>query len=80
MEEIRKLRKYISKGCFLDILVGCSLERNENLYKWFRKVVYRNRLFVVLAVVLFIIYFYVWNEKRLNGSDVVILLIDCLIE
>lgn len=80
LEEIRKLRKHISKGCLSDIPVGCGSERNENLHKWLRKAVHRNRLSVVLAVALFTTYFYAWNEKRLNGSDAVIPPIDCLIE
>lgn len=34
---------------------------------------------VPLALALFTTYFYVWNEKRQNGNNVIILPIDCLI-
>lgn len=58
VDEIRKLRKHITKGCLSEIPVGCGSERNENLHKWLRRAVHRNRLSVVLAVALFTTYFY----------------------
>lgn len=79
VDEIRKLRKHITKGCLSEIPVGCGSERNENLHKWLRRAVHRNRLSVVLAVALFTTYFYAWNEKRENGSDAIIPPIDCLV-
>ena len=63
LEEIRKLRKHISKGCLSDIPVGCGSERNENLEKWLRKAVHCDRLSVVLAVALFTTYFMHGTKK-----------------
>lgn len=32
IKEIENLKKYVRKGCFLYIFVGCGSERNKNLY------------------------------------------------
>ena len=77
LDELRKLQKHVTKKCLSEIPEGCGLERNENLHKWLRSVLLRNRLSVPLALALFTTYFYVWNEKRKHGSNVVIPPVDC---
>ena len=79
LDELRKLQNHITKGCLSEIPPGCGSERNENLHKWLRNVVFRNRLSVPLALALFTTYFYVWNEKRQHGSSAVVSPIECLI-
>lgn len=78
LDELRKLQKHFTKECLSEILVGCGSERNENLHKWLQNVVLRNRLSLPLALALFTTHFYVWNEKREQGSNVVVPPVHCM--
>ena len=78
LDELRKLQKHVTKECLSEIPEGGGSERNENIHKWLRSVLLRNRLSLPLALALFTTYFYVWNEKREHGSNVVIQPVDCL--
>lgn len=79
LDELRKLQKHFTKECLSEILVGCGSERSENLHKWLQNVVLRNRLSLPLALALFTTYFCVWNEKREQGSNVVVPPVHCMI-
>ena len=74
IQELDKLKKHINNGCLSNIPVSCGSNRNEALHKSLNRNISRQRLGVRLALALFGIFFYIWNEKReqyfLNDSVV----------
>lgn len=64
MQELDKLKKHIRNGCLSNIPVLCGSNRNEALHKSLNRNFSRQRLGVPLALALFGIFFYIWNEKR----------------
>lgn len=65
--QIVQLRIYIELGCLLEILFFLGSENIDELYNILKFVLERKFLNVDMVLVFILIFFYVWNERRVNS-------------